>query len=88
MEKEIKLLKRRSEERTKTMDEIDKENEFLLKNIETLMMLIKQEDYLTQVLEDKTQELQSHFTKMQPYMILCNKTFSQINSCMNLYLNN
>lgn len=73
----IKGIVKRKETEIKNLDQ---ENFEVLKKLENLMMLIKQEEYLTQVLEDKTEHLQEHFTKMQPYMILCNKTFSKLAS--------
>lgn len=77
---EINKLKERLNDKDKEIEILDHENEGLLEKIENLLMLIKQEEYLSQVLEDKTEELQKHFTDMQPYMILCNKTFTKLAS--------
>lgn len=78
---EIKKMKLNIKEIEKEMYKVDSENQEMLEKIENLMMLIKQEEYLSQVLQDKTKELEKHFGLMQPYMILCNKTFSKLSSC-------
>lgn len=66
---------RRLQKRDDSIQKLDEENVALCKEMEALMAMIKQEQYLSQVLEEKGELIEDNFKTMQDYMNIADSSF-------------
>jgi len=78
-ERTTKKWEKRIEHKDKAIEALDEENAMLCQQMENIMELIKHEQYLSQVLEEKGDLLEDNFKNIQDYMTVCDNTVFTLN---------